>query len=243
MKPITLLLTFLLAGAGFSAGFVFGHRGAKPNAATDTAPANGSTTVSEKPLPAIKVKPQRPTEVADKSVKRMTLAEIETALDGLKSVSRDKLWERVNEIVRAVDPADIPAVMAMVAKLSSDVQNSFRYSLLPKWAETDPRAAMEFANGIKNVNDRHQAILSVLRGWAKNDALGAAAWIQQLPPGRLRNEAPAAIARALAEKDPEAAFALLKNSKADRNYGYGAYHELFDAWAGNDPAAAAAKAG
>lgn len=96
---------------------------------------------------------------------------------------------------------------------------------------------------MKNFDDRHQTILSVLRGWSKIDPQSAATWIEQLPPGRLRNEAPGAIARALAERDPEAAFAMLKNAKADRNYGSGAYYELFDAWAATDPATAAMRAG
>ncbi len=173
----------------------------------------------------------------------MSLAEVEAALLELPKLSRTKVWERLNEIAKAVDPADIPQVLAFATKLPNDLQSSVRYSLIARWAEVDPRAAMEFAGAIKNFNERQQAILSVLRGWAKDDVTGAAAWVEQLPPGRLRNDAMSSIARALAEKDPEAAFAMMKATRSDRNYGYNAYSELFDAWATKDPATAAVRAG
>ena len=119
----------------------------------------------------------------------------------------------------------------MATKLPIDLaRRSLRYALLAALGGDRTRAPpWNLRGGLKNFNDRHQTILSVLRGWAKIDPQSAATWIEQLPPGRLRNEAPGAIARALAESDPEAAFAMLKNAKADRNYGYGAYYELFDA--------------
>jgi hypothetical protein len=203
MKPITLLCATLLAVASFGAGLVVGRHHPKSTGVSETSPAASNSTMPGQPLPAINAKPRRVATASDKSelpARRLSLAEIESALAELKGLSRSKLWERVNEIVKGVDPADIPRVMAMLAKLPAELQNSLRYSLLPRWAETDPRAAMEFANGIKNLNERHQAILSVLRGWAKDDPQGAAAWIQQLPPGRLRNEAPGAIARAGRER-------------------------------------------
>ena len=189
MKPITLFFVVLLAVAGFGAGVLVGRHGGKTNAKATDAAVTPAIAPEAGKLPAVKAKPH-PSATTYKSGPWMSLAEIETALAELKSSSRSKLWERVNEIARAVDPADIPQVMALVAKLSLELQNSLRYALLPRWAEADPRAAMDYASGLKNVNERHQTILNVLSGWAKMDPQGATAWVEQLPAGRLRNEAP-----------------------------------------------------
>ena len=196
MKPITLFFAALLAVAGFGTGLVVRPHSTKAPAARESSAAPG------KLLPGGTAKPRRvpqTSDSSDKSDKRLTLAEIESALAELKGPSREKLWERVGEIAKGIDPADIPQMLAMLSKLPVEIQNSLRYSLVPRWAEADPRAAMEFANGVKNSNERQQMILGVLRGWAQRDPLAAAAWIQQLPPGRLRNEAPGIIARALAD--------------------------------------------
>ena len=104
--------------------------------------------------------------VSARSPAHMTWAEIEAALNELKTVSRRDLRERVNEFAKAIDFADIPKVMAMLPQLPLEAQSVLRYYLLPRWAESDPRAAMEFANGLKNFNERHRSLLAVLRGWA-----------------------------------------------------------------------------
>ncbi|MFO1515027.1 MAG: hypothetical protein U1F83_19330 [Verrucomicrobiota bacterium] len=171
MKPITLLFTVLLAVAGFGAGLLVGRQHAPSSASTAPTAATGAAS-NETPLPAVNVK-TRATAASNKSGPdsgRMSLAEVEAALLELPKLSRSKVWERLNEIAKAVDPADIPQVLAFATKLPNDIQSSIRYSLVARWAETDPRAAMEFAGNIKNFNERNQTILSVLRGWAKDDA-------------------------------------------------------------------------
>ncbi len=240
MKPIPLLFVLLLTAAGFGAGLFIGRKAA-PAPLTAATVGALDDSAAPAPLPIITA-PRRAATPGDKLAARMSLAEVETAFSELRSLSRSRLWERMSEISKAIDPADISAALALVAKLPPDLQSLIRSSLIARWAETDPRSAMEAASSLKNFNERHQAILSVLRGWAKDDPQGAAAWIEQLPPGRLRTEAPGMIARALAEKDPEAAFALVKNSKQNRNSGYGAMYELFDTWAAKDPATAALRA-
>jgi hypothetical protein len=241
MKPITLFCTaLLLAVAGFVAGLLLGRQHTKTSVPAETTLAATADNTAPA-LPTVNVKP-RAARAADAASDPMSLAEVEAALLELPNLPRSKMWERVNEIAKAIHPTDIPQALAFAAKLPKDVQTSLRYSLVARWAETDPRAAMEFASNIKNFNERNQMILSVLRGWAKEDATSAAAWVEQLPAGRLRNDATSAIACALAEKDPEAAFAMLKTAKTDRNQGYSTYHELFETWAGKDPATAALRA-
>ena len=136
----------------------------------------------------------------------MSIAEVEGALLELRDLSRSKMWERMQEIIKAIDPADYAPAFALAPKLSPECSPASVYCPLALGG-TRSRSAMEAANGIKNFNDRHQAILAVLRGWAKDDQTSAAAWVAQLPAGRLRNDAQNAIAQQLAETDPEAAFA------------------------------------
>jgi hypothetical protein len=42
--------------------------------------------------------------------------------------------------------------------------------LLGKWAENDPRSAMTYAQGIKHLEQREEAISSVLEKWALRDS-------------------------------------------------------------------------
>ena len=47
--------------------------------------------------------------------------------------------------------------------------------------------------------------MSVLRGWGDKDPEGAAAWVQQLPPGQFRNQALGMAINALAATNPQGA--------------------------------------
>ena len=137
MKPITLFFAVLLAVAGFGAGILVGRHGAKANSTpTEVLPDPNASAPDANKLPAVMVKSRPAPAAGAKSATRLSLAEIESALAELKGFSRSKLWERVNEIVKSVDPADIPSVMALLSKLPTEVQNSLRYSLLPRWAES-----------------------------------------------------------------------------------------------------------
>ncbi|MBP9901699.1 MAG: hypothetical protein KBH45_09575, partial [Verrucomicrobia bacterium] len=113
MKPITLFAVVLLAVAGFGAGIWVGRHGARANAASPEAAINAETASAPGKLVAAKEKARTATTTADKSGPHLSLAEIETALTELKSLSRARRWERVNEIAKAVDPADIPQVLAL----------------------------------------------------------------------------------------------------------------------------------
>ena len=52
----------------------------------------------------------------------------------------------------------------------------------------------------------------MISGWAQKDATAAATWVQQLPPGQLRNRSLNSVINAMATTDPEAAFSLLQSS-------------------------------
>src|SRR2546426_1097554 len=93
MKPITILFVALLAVAGFGVGVVVGQHRANAaltnsKSASDAASRSGSPTS----LPALTSRPKRPAQPADteeKPAKRLSLAEVETALGELKLLSRE----------------------------------------------------------------------------------------------------------------------------------------------------------
>ena len=70
----------------------------------------------------------------------------------------------------------------------------------PRWLTPTPSPVIQ---------NRQQAILTVLSAWAEKDAEAATAWAQQLPPGQLRKQALNAVSYVLAQKNPEAAYALM----------------------------------
>ena len=53
-------------------------------------------------------------------------------------MSRPKTWERMNETVKAIDPADFPRLRSGLAgKVSQEMQASACYAIIARWAETD----------------------------------------------------------------------------------------------------------
>ena len=140
----------------------------------------------------------------------------------------------------SIDPADFPATLALLDRVGSkNVRDGLRTGLLVKWAETDPSAAMAYANTVTGRPSRDTAIVAVMQGWAEKDSAAALAWAQQLPPGQLRNQVLSAAVGALASKDPQAAFDLMKSAGLDNQLlRYGGLRQVFRAWAEKDPAAA-----
>ena len=104
-------------------------------------------------------------ESADGSAKQpgsMTWAEIQAAFNELKYLPRWKLQDRITEFAKRVALADIPRVMTLVPQLPQETQMRLRYALLPRWGESDPHAAMAFADGLKNLTARLQSSQAVL---------------------------------------------------------------------------------
>src|SRR5512140_253902 len=180
-------------------------------------------------------------------------ARVETA--ALQTTARPTLQQRLADLcgsplrrhfrlmrdfVYSLDPADFPAAMSALEKISgAEDKSALRAQLLSKWAEEDPAAAMAHAEKVPGFGQRTEAVLAVVRGWAEEDPKAAAEWIQQLPNGQLRNQCIYSINLALAQKAPEDALVLLESTGHPM---WAAASELFGAWAAKDPQGAIAKA-
>ena len=113
-------------------------------------------------------------------------------------------------IADGMDPAKIQKALAEVAALKG-VQEKQQIvgQLLAKWAETDPKSAMTYAQGLKGM-ERRMGIYSVIGSWAENDFAAAEQWVSKLPAGAEKNTAYQSIVGSLAQTDPERALAMVQ---------------------------------
>ncbi len=229
------LALLVLAAAMFAGGFYTGRRSPGANRAPAAA-ENGA------PIPPPRRGPG-PASVAQ-AQPRLTLAEVQAALAALPGTSSAKFWEQTRDFAAGVDPADIPAVLAMLDKLPRrDNRRSLRDLLLTRWGKADPAAALAYADKLKGFDDRNNAIRSVFYGWAEADLPAAQAWAAKLPVGELRRAAFTTVIHKLAETDPAGALACLSEISGPGPFGsYFPTVNLFEQWAGKDPQAAAVKA-
>src|SRR5262249_41002607 len=136
--------------------------------------------------------------------------------------------------------------IGMVESLpGSQSEISFRYTLLMRWAQYDPKAAMAYAEKLPPAPANSTAVLDVLEKWVLIDLPGAAEWVRQLPPGRPRGWALNRLMPELAEADPAAALDFLQtigsgHFEVDDPDSY--FAEVFKAWGHRDPATAANRA-
>ena len=113
MKPITLVFTVLLALVGFGAGLFIGRKSVNPPAVNESA-ANEVASPETQRLPPVNAQPRRTSvPTSANSTGPMSLAEMEAALLELPNLSRSKVWERIGELSKVVDPADIPHLVAL----------------------------------------------------------------------------------------------------------------------------------
>jgi hypothetical protein len=232
---------FVLVGAtALGAGYWIGRQHSAPSARSSAslpAQSAGGTVRGRASLP-----PVRKTRLAAKpgdADGKLSLAEIEAKIQGMKQ-GDPRLWKEWQRILDSVAPADIPALLAFLEKTPTAVsQEVWRMSLLGRWAESDASSAMAYADTVGGKQAREQAILTVLQSWGETDPEGAAAWARQLPPGQLRNQAIGAVIGMLAATNPEAALDLMQSSGV-KSAQWGYVSSVFNAWAAQDPAAAAA---
>src|ERR1035437_474264 len=139
MKPNVLLATILLALAGFSAGILVGRR----HFVSPIPSASGkvSATRSKSNLPTLPANntsaPQKSGDATARPAK-MSPEEVVTALkSAMKEYSRRRS-EAINKVLTALDPADLPQILALVEKIpSAQMRNALRGNLLGRWAEID----------------------------------------------------------------------------------------------------------
>ena len=118
------LALVILAAALFAAGFFTGRRSPVANPAPAAAENGAPVTPPRRgPGPA----------AAAQAQPRLTLAEVQAALAALPGTTLPTSWEQTRDLAAGVDPADIPAVLAMLDKLPQrDNRRSLRDILLTR---------------------------------------------------------------------------------------------------------------
>ena len=245
MKTRSAIVFVLFALAMLSAGYLLGwHQRAEVGSSAANLRPDSAQMASGKSssLPPVKSSlPGQSGASPSAVVGKMSLADVEARMLKLKYGDwyRDQDWRK---ILDNLDPAGIPQLLAFVdAKVPKRLQEGLRSNLLPRWAQSDPQAAMVYAQALPNLQERQNAIGMVASGWAQKDPTGAAAWAQQLPKGQLRDRVMNSVISALAGSNPQAAFDLLQSSGLNAGQFMPAYN-LFSTWANQDPATAAAQA-
>ncbi|MGB0581993.1 MAG: hypothetical protein ACPGVU_20045, partial [Limisphaerales bacterium] len=199
-------VTAFLVLAGLFGGYKLGQK-----SAAVPAPVVESTPSEPNPTPAIaRTRTERaapePVVTSDEANLDLVVRRVHAALTTSSSTQR---MANVADAVRNVRPHQVAELME---RLRSRVNGSYgymiSYALLPMWAETDPAAALAYAQRI--TASQSYAIGSVVRGWARMDLNAALAYVQQMPGGSNCKVAAAAILPAIAEQDPAQAIAFIR---------------------------------
>ncbi len=78
-----------------------------------------------------------------------------------------------------------------------------------EWAARDAQQAAQAMLQYKDDNSRKSAIAGIAAGLVRNDAKSATAWLNQLPPGKIHDEALKDVANQWSKADPPSAMAWL----------------------------------
>ncbi|PYI87782.1 MAG: hypothetical protein DME26_05055, partial [Verrucomicrobia bacterium] len=192
------MLATLLALLGLAAGIVIGRQPLRHAAVSHAAPQatapKSNATPNPKP-PATKEPAPKPTEWAPSTtVDPLKILSLEEASAGIEAAlaenNQPARYEALQKIASAVVMGDIPKALALADAITyRDLRTNFVSILISRWAESDPVAAITYAQRLTKGQEREQAIVSTLNVWAKHDTAAAIAWSQQLSPGELRNQA------------------------------------------------------
>jgi hypothetical protein len=88
---------------------------------------------------------------------------------------------------------------------SPDLTRAAGFAAL-KWGETNPTAALAWADSLADPAARAAAHAGAIDGWAYHDPLSAAAWLAEKPAGPERDAATVPLVRRLGTSDPAAAW-------------------------------------
>lgn len=86
---------------------------------------------------------------------------------------------------------DLPTACAWVAEQQDDDQrNALATGVTFIWSQTEPASAAQYVlNQMTPGSSQDAAVLMVLHQWATKDPAAAAAWVEQFPPGPMREMA------------------------------------------------------
>ena len=211
----------LLVGAGLACGYFARGFGASQRAVAD--------------FPQRKPKVTAPRAIEEKQAS----GDFTTRLDALANTGDPS--RRTRAIAAIADDFDVREIREALANLerhSVRDADEIRLRLLARWAEFEPDAALQYAQGLPPGFVAPGAIEAVIASWAATDAKGSEERVARMPEGFAKQIARGALLPTLAESDPRRAFASLREAAASPSD----TAALFKIWTEKDPADAAAHA-
>ena len=242
MNPLQILLAILLFGAGATVGGIAGFRYAKSSVVTASPAPRVEAAV---PHPGSGIKEDGKTmnlTAAEKEDGRTTASStLQTFRDRIKKAKAEvndrKVYMLQLDAVQSLDPSQIVDALSEANSMKTSLERQqLRNMLLSRWVESDPQAALAYAQGIKNATEKSGAIGNVASLWGFKDFAAAKAWVESLPPGTLRNDSMEHILYGLARKDPATAMGIA--SSLPGALGISSQRYALNEWASKDADAA-----
>jgi hypothetical protein len=181
---------------------------------------------------------------------KLSLAEIEERIRGFKisdikwGIGAPPAW---GNLFQQISVEDLPEVMAFIRKnCPITLQRGLLTGLFRRWADGDPRGAMDYASKLSKRSEREFATDILLTRWTASDPKAATQWVDQLPRGPFRSEILGNFISAMALSNPRTALDLFQKSGAELAGSgfppYRLYSSIFSSWAVTDPVEAARNA-
>ena len=162
-----------------------------------------------------------------------------TRLDALANTGDpSKRTRAIAAVADDFDAREIREALANLERQSVRDADEIRLRLLARWAEFEPDAALQYAQGLPPGFVAPGAIRAVIASWAATDAKGAEERVARMPEGFAKQLARGALLPALAESEPRRAFTSLREVAASADD----TAALFKIWTEKAPADAAAHA-
>src|SRR5207302_8476574 len=121
--------------------------------------------------------------------------------DSLTANGTARLYDSFGRFSNLIDQKNVRDVLAFADKIPKKEQKDALTSLvIARWAEFDPKSALEFAQDISTLPSRTSAMGNALSAWAQRDSASAIAWAQQMAPGPARDQTIHAVLSGLSEK-------------------------------------------
>ncbi|MGO8701351.1 MAG: hypothetical protein ACLQVY_27000 [Limisphaerales bacterium] len=125
--------------------------------------------------------------------------------------------EALGKLFKSLSAAEIPEVFKLLRKETEvlTTENELVAELLARWAASDPKEALPWAQGLPNFKLRAGMMRKILEVWASNDPKGAADFALSQPPGNQQDGLLEAVMKKWFVSDPDGAVSWISSiSKA-----------------------------
>ena len=112
-------------------------------------------------------------------------------------------------------------------------------NIASQWAQHDPQAAVQWADGLEDPQMRSDALGRVASTWVQFDPLGTSTWLREIPEGDVRDNAAEQLVSQISHHQPAAAFEWAE-SISDPDKRFNSVRNVFNNWRHRDKAAAKA---